>query len=230
MNKEAFKAGIKNGIPIALGYLAVSFSLGIAAGNIGLSPFQGFITSLLVNASAGEYAGFNAIGERAPYLELILVTLITNARYLLMSFSLASRMNPETPFIHRLVLGFYMTDEYFSLSVSGEGYVEPFYTYGAIITASPCWAIGTALGIIAGNILPAFLVSALSVALYGMFLAVVIPVGKKDRTVGIAIIASFISSYLLSLTGMSSGIRIIVLTVVLAGIFAFIEPVKEDHE
>ena len=228
MNKDVLTKGIKDGIPIALGYLAVSFSLGIAAGNAGLNPFQGFITSALVNASAGEYAGFNAIKESVPYLECILVTVVANARYLLMSFALSQKLSPDLSLKHRLLLGFYMTDEYFSLSISSEGYTNPYYTYGAILVAAPAWAIGTSLGIIAGNILPSNIVSCLSVALYGMFLAVIIPKAKQDKMVALSIVVAFISSYLLSFFPISSGIRTIALTIVIASIFAFVAPIKEE--
>ena len=149
--KQAFFKGMKAGIPIALGYFAVAFSLGIAARNVGLTAFQGFLASLLNSASAGEYAMFSLIGAGASVVELILVTLVANGRYLLMSCALGQKFSEDTPLIHRFGVGAYITDEIFSLSISLPGKLDPFVNYGAIVVAVPSWAVGTALGIIAGN-------------------------------------------------------------------------------
>lgn len=227
---EKFKLGLKDGIPIGLGYLAVAFSLGIAASNAGLTAFQGFITSLLINASAGESAGFTAIKEAVPYLQIILVTIIANARYLLMSFALSQKIDPNAKMIHRIILGFYLTDELFGLAISQDGYANPYYSYGAICFAAPCWAIGTALGIIMGNVLPIKIVSALSVALYGMFLAIIIPPAKKDKTIATLIIVSFISSYTLSeLTNLSSSAITIMLTIFVSTLGAIAFPRQGEN-
>ena len=174
-SRKVFYEGMRDGVPIALGYFAVSFSLGIAARNAGLTPIQGFFASLFNNASAGEYAAFSLIAAGATYLEVAIITLIANARYLLMSCALAQKFAPDTPFFHRLIIGYDVTDELFGITIARPGYLNPFYTYGAIALAAPAWAMGTALGIIAGNLLPVRVVSALSVALYGMFLAIIIP-------------------------------------------------------
>ena len=222
-----FKLGIKDGIPIGLGYFAVAFSLGIAAANAGLSPFQGLLASLLMNASAGESAAFTAIKESVPYLQAILVTIVANARYFLISFALSQEIDPKEKTIHRLLMGFYLTDEFFGLAISQIGYADPMYSYGAIIFAAPCWALGTVLGIIMGNILPMRIVSALSVALYGMFLAIIIPHAKKDKAITILIIISFLTSYLLSrYSSLSSSTITIVLTIVLSTLGAIIFPIK----
>ena len=222
-----FKQGIKDGIPIGLGYFAVAFSLGIAAANAGLTPFQGFLSSLLMNASAGESAAFTAIKEGVPYFQAILVTIVANARYLLMSFALSQEIDPKEKTIHRLLMGFYLTDEFFGLAISQIGYADPMYSYGAIIFAAPCWALGTVLGIIMGNILPMRIVSALSVALYGMFLAIIIPHAKKDKAITILIVISFLTSYLLSrYSSLSSSTITIVLTIVLSTLGAIIFPIK----
>ena len=134
---KSFKEGLKAGIPIGLGYFAVSFSLGIVAANAGITPFQGFLTSLLVNASAGESAAFTAIKDNISYLVMIMITLVSNMRYILMSFALAQKIHPETKMIHRLLLGFFLTDEYFALAISQDEYCDPFYSYGAISFAVP---------------------------------------------------------------------------------------------
>ena len=144
-SRTVFCEGMRDGVPIALGYFAVSFSLGIAARNAGLTPIQGFFASLFNNASAGEYAAFSLIAAGATYLEVAIITLIANARYLLMSCALAQKFAPGTPFFHRLIIGYDVTDELFGITIARPGYLNPFYTYGAIALAAPAWAMGTAL-------------------------------------------------------------------------------------
>ena len=151
-SKKIFCEGMRDGVPIALGYFAVSFSLGIAARGAGFTPMQGFLASLLNNASAGEYAAFTLIAAQASYLEVAIITLIANARYLLMSCALAQRFAPGTPFWHRLVIGYDVTDELFGITIARPGSLNPYYTYGAILLAAPAWAIGTALGNMVGSL------------------------------------------------------------------------------
>ncbi len=226
--------GMRDGFPIALGYFAVSFSLGIAARNAGLTPMQGFWASLLNNASAGEYAAFTLIAAKATYWEVAVITLIANARYLLMSCALAQRFAPETPFFHRLIVGYDVTDEIFGITIARPGYLNPYYTYGAILLAAPAWAIGTALGIMAGNVLPLRIVSALSVALYGMFLAIIIPPARKNRIVAglvaLSFALSFACEYLPGVATLSSGTRTILLTVLISGAAAVLFPVKQEAD
>ena len=136
-SRKVFCEGMRDGVPIALGYFAVSFSLGIAARNAGLTPIQGFFASLFNNASAGEYAAFSLIAAGATYLEVAIITLIANARYLLMSCALAQKFAPGTPFFHRLIIGYDVTDELFGITIARPGYLNPFYTYGAIALAAP---------------------------------------------------------------------------------------------
>lgn len=232
-NKKAYKEGLRDGIPIGLGYFAVSFSLGIAAKNAGLSAFQAMLASLLCNASAGEYAGFSLIALNAAYLEIAVITLVANARYLLMSCALGQRLHPKTSLPHRLILGYFITDEFFGISISRQGYLNPFYTYGAITVASPCWAVGTALGTIAGNMLPLRIVSALSVALFGMFLAVIVPPARKNKILaGIILfcfVASYVTAYLPVISDISEGTRTIILTVVISALAAIVFPRKAEE-
>ncbi|MBQ7598449.1 MAG: AzlC family ABC transporter permease [Clostridia bacterium] len=228
-NRQALSDGFRDGIPIGLGYFVVSFTLGIVARQVGMTPFEGFLMSLLNNASAGEYAALAVMITDAPYMELAILTLIANARYVLMSAVLSQKFSPDTPFYHRIFVGFDVTDEIFGIAVAREGKLNPFYNYGAMLTALPGWSIGTALGIVAGNILPPSVVSALSVALYGMFLAIIIPPSRKDKIVGVAVIASFALSYFSSIffSDISAGTRTIILTVLIAGIAAIIRPIKD---
>lgn len=232
--KKEFREGMRDGIPIGLGYLAVSFSLGVAARSAGLTAFQGFIASLLNNASAGEYAGFTVIAANASYLEMMLMTLVANARYLLMSCALSQKFAPDTPLKHRLLVGYDVTDEIFGITIARPGILDPYYTYGAIVIAAPCWACGTALGVTAGNLLPLRVVSALSVALFGMFLAVIIPPARKNRVVAVFVLISFLASFAAAhlpyISQLSSGTRTIILTVAISAVAAALFPVREEEE
>ena len=219
-NSQAFRRGFRDGIPIGLGYLAVSFSIGIAARNIGLNAFQGFLMSLLNNASAGEYAGLTVIAANSPYIEVAIVTLITNARYLLMSCAMSQRLSPDLSLGHRLLMSYDITDELFGIAISRPGTLNPYYTYGAMVTPLPGWAFGTMLGVIAGNIMSPRMVSAFSVALFGMFIAIIIPPSKQNKVVAglvtLAFISSFAATCLPWISTLSDGTRTIILTVVLS--------------
>ncbi len=232
-NKTSFKRGMKDGIPIGLGYLAVSFSLGIAARNAGLSPFQGLLASFLCSASAGEYAGFTVIAADASYFSMVLATLVANVRYLLMGCAMSQRLDGKTPLHHRLLMAFHLTDELFGIAISRKGEVNPYYSFGAALTAAPPWAVGTMLGVIAGSLLPQSLVSAFSVALYGMFLAVIIPKSKEDRTVFAVVVISFALSLTASLapivSKLSEGMRTVILTLIISSAAAIFFPVKDEE-
>lgn len=232
-NIKEFKEGMGDGIPIGLGYFAVSFALGIAMKDAGMSWVDGFFMSLLNLASAGEYAGTQVILANGSYLQMILMTFVANARYMLMSASLSQKLSEKTTTPQRMLIGYSVTDELFGIAINRKEYLNPVYFYGAMLVAVLPWAIGTSLGIVMGNILPTSLVSALSVALYGMFLAIVIPVAKKDKTVLILVIISYLSStlctYLPIVKDISSGTRIIILTVLIAGIASFIKPINEEE-
>ena len=144
--KRIFLCGMRDGIPIGLGYFAVAFTLGIYARNVGLSAVQATVSSLLTHASAGQYAGFSMIGRQAGMIEVIVMTLVINARYLLMSTALSQRLGERTTFLQRLGLGFCITDEIFGISLAYPAPLNPVYTYGAMCVASPGWALGTLLG------------------------------------------------------------------------------------
>ena len=232
-NNRVFLEGMRDAIPIALGYFAVAFSLGIMARRVGLTPLQGFLSGILNHASAGEYAEFTVIAADSSYLEMAFVIFVTNARYLLMSCALSQRFAAETAIYHRVLVGFGITDEIFGISIARRGDLNPYYSYGAILLSLPAWAAGTACGIMAGNVLPASIVSALSVALYGMFLAIIIPPARKNRVVlGLVLVSflcSFIASHIEWFAGMSESLRTILLTVVIAGTAAAVFPVKEEE-
>ena len=233
-NKSVFLNGLKDGLPIGFGYFAVAFSLGVVAKNAGLTAFQGFLASALCSASAGEYVAFTLIAANASYFEVAIATFVANARYMLMSCALSQKAAPDMPFRHRPMSAMYITDELFGISIAREGAFNPYYHYGGSLTAVPMWALGTAFGVIAGNVLSAAIVSALSVALYGMFMAVFVPPAKKDKVIAVLVIISFILSFAASrlpfICDIAEGTRTIILTVIIAGAAALLFPKKDENE
>lgn len=231
-NLKSFTQGIKNGIPISLGYLAVAFTLGIQAKKVGITAFQAALTSFGLHASAGEYIAFTLVGANASIIVMVMMEIVANARYLLMSCALSQKIPSDTPMWKRLIMGYFVTDEIFGVSMAVPGKLNPYYTFGLAVIASPGWVVGTALGVLLGNALPLRIVSALSVGLYGMFIACIVPEGRKNKVVTGVIIVSFVLSYIFNtlkiFDGISSGIKIMVLTVVIALGAAILFPVKEE--
>ena len=227
--RKVFLKGMRDGIPIGLGYFAVAFTLGIYARNMGLTAVQATVSSLLTHASAGQYAGFSMIGRQAALTEVVIMTLVINARYLLMSTALSQKLGEKTTFLQRLALGYCVTDEVFGISMAYGDTLDPVYTYGSFCVASPGWALGTLLGVLMGNVLPARVVSALSVGLYGMFIAIIMPPARKSRVLAGVIVLSMICSFACAqwIPGLSEGMRTIVLTVLIAAGAAILFPVKE---
>lgn len=232
MKNRDYLNGMKDGIPIGLGYFAVAFSLGIYAKSAGLSPLQGLVASFLNHASAGEYALSSAVMAKVTYVEIAIATLIINARYFLMSCALSQRFDEKTPFIHRFLVGFGITDELFGISIARSGTISPLYNYGAFSVAVPMWSIGTALGIIAGSVLPERIVSALSVALYGMFIAIIIPPCRRNLALTICVLLSFALSFAFSflpyVKNLSGGTRTIILTVAISVAAAIAKPLPDE--
>ena len=238
MNKNQrftpFLKGLRDGLPIGAGYFAVAFGLGIAAQKTGMTPLQGWLMSFFNHASAGEYAGVSAIRTGATYIETALLILIANARYLLMSTALSQKLSPDLGFFHRLLIGFDITDELFGISIAYPGFLDPFYMYGAFLTTTPLWATGTFIGITAGNILPDIVVRSLSAAIYGMFIAVIIPPCRTNRNITIVVLVSFALSWLMSVipaaAAISEGLRIIILTLVISSLAAIFMPLPDEPE
>lgn len=232
--KQSFLKGARAGIPISMGYFAVSIALGIAAKKAGIAPIQAAITSLLINASAGEYAGFTLIAAGATYIEVIFMEAVANARYLLMSTALSQRLEPGTGILKRLLLGFTVTDEIFGVSIGLDGYISPYFTYGAFVVATAGWTSGTLLGAMLGEILPVSVVSALGVGLFGMFISVFIPEAKKNKIVAALVLISFAVSFAFAkipvISAIPEGIRIILITVIISVGAALLFPVKENKE
>ncbi len=230
-NITNWKNGIKDGIPICLGYFAVSFTFGILAKGAGLTPFQAVLMSATNFTSAGQFAALGLIGASATYMEMAITQLVINMRYFLMSCALSQKLDPRAAFPHRFLVAFGNSDEIFGLSVCKEGKLNPFYNYGLFIVAMPGWALGTLCGTVSGSLLPERMISALSIALYAMFIAVIIPPAKVNKLLAGIIILSMITSLLFTqvsiLSLVTPGFKIIILTVLIAGIAAFLFPVKE---
>ena len=233
-HKLAFKQGLIDGIPIALGYIAVSFTFGILAKDAGLTNFQAVLLSLLNLTSAGQFAGLGIITASASYLEMVFTQLVINLRYCLMSCALSQKLDQHSPFFHRFFMAYGITDEIFGICSTKEGKLDPFYSYGAICVASPGWAFGTFLGVLSGSILPARVLSALGLALYGMFIAIIIPAAKTNKVIAGIILVSMVISFVFTLIPVlsliSSGFRIIILTLLIAGAAALLFPIPVEDE
>ena len=179
---------MSHGIPIALGYLSVSFGFGIAAAKCGLSVFAASIISASNLTSAGQAAGIDIIAAGGTIIEMILVQLTINIRYSLMAISLSQKLDKSFTFSHRLAASYGITDEIFAVCSSQKEPLTPSYMYGMIFIAFVGWVSGTAMGVSAGQMLPVSVSSAMGIVLYGMFLAIIIPPAKKQRSVLFAVL------------------------------------------
>ncbi len=233
-NAYWYKRGLRDGIPIAMGYFAVAFTLGITAKNIGMTPIQAAVSSMLLHASAGQFAAMTVIASGSGYVDMIITTLIVNLRYLLMSCALSQKVGSEMKTGHRMIISYYITDEIFGIASAVEGKLNPFYNYGAASVAGPGWTLGTFLGALLGAVLPDRVGRALGMALYGMFIAIIIPPARKSRIIGGIVIVSMAASFLFSrlpvVCEISEGFKMIILTVLIAGFAAWKFPVKEEEK
>lgn len=229
--KHDFLKGVRDGIPICLGYLSVSFGFGILATGLGLSVLAAVGISLTNLTSAGQVAGVGIIAAGGSLIEMALTQFIINIRYSLMGISLSQKLDSSFNTFHRLVASFGITDEIFAVAVSQKS-VSPYYMYGLTVISALGWVSGTFLGGAAGNLLPESVSSALGIVLYGMFLAIIIPPSKKSKgvliTVLIAAALSIVFKYVL--TSVSGGFAIIICAVLSAAICAVLFPVKEENE
>lgn len=229
--KSEFKQGLKDGIPIALGYLSVSFSIGIMVLAGGMSVFQGALMSLTNVTSAGQFAGIRIIVASGTILELVMTEFIINLRYALMSLSLSQKLSDKVSFWQRLVIAFANTDEIFAVAMAHQKSLTFPYMVGLQSLPIVGWVSGTVLGAVAADLMPASLSTAMGVALYGMFIAIVIPAAKKARPVlivsALAVIFSCILYYVPIFNNVSDGISIIISTVLAAGIGSVLFPVSD---
>ncbi len=233
-NSSLFKNGLKDGIPIALGYLSVSFGFGITAVNGGISPLAAVLISLTNLTSAGQVAGVGVILALGTLLEMALTQLTINIRYFLMSISLSQKLDKSFTLPHRLLASFGITDEIFGVASSKRQPIKPIYMYGLILLPFIGWSLGTLLGAVAGNILPAAINQALGIAIYGMFVAIVLPPAKRDRGVLvsslIAIAVSLCLAFIPLFSFITSGFAIILSALVAAVIAALIFPIKDEED
>lgn len=232
MNKE-FKRGINSGLPICIGYLAVSFSFGIFAVASGLTVVEAILLSLTNLTSAGQLAAVPIIACGGSLIELALSQLFINLRYALMSVSLSQKFDKNVKLYDRFLISFANTDEVFAVSASQKGSVSKTFMYGLILTPILGWTLGTALGAIAGNILPAIVISALGVAIYGMFIAIIIPAMKSHKATSLCVLTAALLSLLFyytpALNTVPSGFVIIICAVIASVIFAIAFPIKEEN-
>ncbi len=226
-----FLRGLRDGLPIGAGYLAVSFAFGIQARAIGLTALQTFALSGSNLTSAGQFAGLAVIHAGGGLLAMALTQLVINLRYCLMSCAIAQRLAPGVPHWYRLPIAFGVTDEIFALSVAFPHPLRPAYSYGLIAISWPGWAGGSLLGVLAGDLLPGGLTAALAMALYAMFVAIVVPAAKADRRVlGVALAAGLLSVAFACLPGLcalSEGTRVVLITLLVAGAAATLFPERE---
>lgn len=231
MNKH-FKQGVRHGIPIGLGYLSVSFAFGMQAVNAGLTAFQAIVISMTNLTSAGQAAAVPLIVANAPMIEMILTQLTINLRYALMSLSLTRKLDETMTTGKRMFFSFANTDEIFAVASGQPGKIGKDYLFGLMVMPWIGWTLGTMLGAVAGSILPDFVRNALGIALYGMFLAIILPPAREKKPVRmvviIAVALSLCFHYLPVLKEVSAGFTIIICAVSAAALGAWLFPVKEE--
>ena len=229
--RKYFIAGVHDGIPICLGYIAVAFTFGIMSSNAGVPIGSSLLMSLMTLTGTGQFAGISLIAASASYFEMIATQFIINLRYCLMSTAISQKLDLRISFIQRLLISYGVTDEIFGMAISKKERLTPIYMYGLIGISVVGWVFGTFLGALSGEILPPRVVSALSLAIYGMFVAIIIPPCRDQLRlrviVAISMVMSCIFTYAPFLRAISSGFRIIILTLAIAGAAAVMFPVSE---
>ena len=233
-----FIRGLKRGFPICLGYIPVSFTFGLIAVKMGFTPAQATIISLTNMASAGQFAGIRLIEGGAPYIELIITTFVINLRYFLMSLSLSQKVAPDMPFYKRAIMAYCITDEVFALSAMEPDEVSfPFFG-GLMLTPILGWTSGTLLGAVASGLLSPMIQGCMGIALYCMFIAIIIPPARKSRKVALAVVvAAFLSCMFKYVPGLNElskvgggGWAIITAAILGAAICASIKEVKRRRK
>lgn len=230
--KSQFLKGVSNGIPIALGYLSVSFGFGILAVKLGLSVFTATLISATNLTSAGQVAGVNIISEGGSLLEMALAQLTINLRYALMAISLSQNLTKNFSFSKRAALSFGITDEIFAVAVSRPQKASPSYMLGLILISFLGWTSGTFLGASAGQLMPDSLANAMGIVLYGMFIAIIIPPARKHISVFASIAIAAVASVLFRcfLPSVSTGFSVIICAVAASVICALLFPLKDEEE
>ena len=230
--KKDFLKGMLHGVPIALGYLSVSFGFGIMAVKAGISVLDAVLISLTNLTSAGQAAAVGIIASNGGIIEMVLTQLTINIRYSLMSLSLSQKLHKSFNLPKKLLASFGITDEIFAVAVSRPNELTPMYMYGLIIVPVVGWTLGTFLGAFAGELMPAFIADAMGILLYGMFIAIIIPPARKEKKVlfvlGIAAAISCVFRYLLPFV--TSGFAIMISAILAAAVGALLFPVDTADE
>ena len=231
---NSYTKGLKDGLPIGIGYFSVAFAFGIFAIENGLTVFQAVIISLLNLTSAGQLAAVPIIAGGGTFLELALSQLVINSRYSLMSVSLSQKLSKKVKLPQKLLIAYGNTDEIFAVSVSNNGEVGTKYMLGIILLPVIGWTSGTLLGGVVGNILPPMVTAALGVAIYGMFVAIVMPVAKKEKMTALCVLLAIAIScafrYIPLLKVVPTGFTVIICAVVASALFAIIAPIKTEEK
>lgn len=234
MKKEDFCKGLIDGIPICLGYLSVAFAFGIFAVESGLTVMEALLISMTCVTSAGQLAAVPIIASAGGVLELAISQLVINMRYALMSISLSQKLDAQVSLADRFAIAFINTDEVFAVASSQKGSISKWYMYGLMLTPWLGWSGGTLIGGVAGNVLPAIVASSLGVAIYGMFIAIVVPEAKKSRPtavcVAIAVALSCVFYYVPGLNAIPGGFTIIICAVAASAIMAVLAPIEQEVE
>ena len=231
---QLYRMGLLHGLPIALGYLSVSFAFGIQASSLGLHPWQAVVISLTNVTSAGQLAGLSLMVAGAGMWEMALTQLTINLRYALMSLALSQKLDSSMTTFHRMMISFCNTDEIFVIASNQPYKIGKAYLYG--LTNGPYigWAAGTALGAVAGSFLPERLSAALGIAIYGMFLAIMLPPFKNDRSVRLVVLVSIALSCLFTwlplFSFLTGGFRMIISAITAAALGAWLMPLRDPEK
>lgn len=232
LRKNEFASGIRAGIPVCIGYFSVSFGFGAMAVSKGLSVFQAIAISATNLTSAGQFAGLEVITTGGTIIIMIITQLVINSRYALMGLALGQKMGPSVGSGQRLCAAFFDTDEVFAIGMAREGKLATAYFVGAGVISAVGWVSGTALGAIAGSVLPPSIQPALGALLYGMFIAIVVPQARQEKPMlaclGIALVLSCLFTWVPVLKNIPKGMPIVLCTVIAASICALLFPVEEE--
>ena len=230
---KEYVAGMKAGMPVCVGYFSVSFGFGTMAISQGLSVWEAVLISMTNLTSAGQFAGLTVIAAGVALIEIVLTQLVINSRYALMSLALGQRLGPQVGVGKRLIAAFFNTDEIFALGMAREGKLTVSYFVGAGTVAALGWTAGTALGALAGSVLPLSVRTALGVMLYGMFIAIVVPQTRQEKPMLVCMILALVFSCLFAwmpvLNAVSGGIAIVICTVAAAALSAVLFPVADEE-
>lgn len=232
--ENTFLSGIIDAIPIFLGYLSVSFAFGIFAVENSMTVLEALVISMTNVTSAGQLAAVPIIATGGTLIELAVTQFVINLRYALMSVSLSQKLGKSVRMIDRFIIAFVNTDEVFAVASGKENNVERNYLYGLIIPPFVGWSLGTFIGAVAGNVLPEIVISSLGIAIYGMFVAIVVPVAKKNKSTALCVLFAIILScsfkYIPLLSAVPGGFVIIICAVVASSVFAVISPLNVAKE